>query len=128
MAYMVINWIYFVKRTSLWGLDATKRSLISFAFDSLQIHSVAKTMPLWPVWTVGHRCYARSLYNGWLKNKKGEAPESTSLGWWSIADSNRLPRHCQCRALPDELIPLVFQLRCKDKRSFGLGKAMRHKI
>lgn len=26
---------------------------------------------------------------------------------WSIADSNRLPQHCQCCALPDELIPLI---------------------
>lgn len=26
---------------------------------------------------------------------------------WSIADSNRLPQHCQCCALPDELIPRV---------------------
>ena len=24
---------------------------------------------------------------------------------WSIADSNRLPQHCQCCALPDELMP-----------------------
>ena len=30
---------------------------------------------------------------------------------WSIADSNRLPQHCQCCALPDELIPLC---ECKD--------------
>ena len=26
---------------------------------------------------------------------------------WSIADSNRLPQHCQCCALPDELMPRI---------------------
>ena len=31
---------------------------------------------------------------------------------WSISDSNRLPQHCQCCALPDELIPqLLFALQ-----------------
>ena len=46
------------------------------------------------------------------RKSKREALESTSLRWWSIADSNRLPRHCQCRALPDELIPLYFLTGC----------------
>ena len=38
------------------------------------------------------------------KTKKGQAMNVCPF-LWSIADSNRLPRHCQCRALPDELIP-----------------------
>ena len=29
------------------------------------------------------------------------------LALWSIADSNRLPQHCQCCALPDELMPRI---------------------
>ena len=44
-------------------------------------------------------------------DKKRPTHFSRSL-LWSIADSNCLPQHCQCCALPDELIP---QSECKYK-------------
>ena len=39
-------------------------------------------------------------------NAEGRSPEATSsanLKWWTQPDSNRLPPHCKCGALPDEL-------------------------
>ena len=41
---------------------------------------------------------------------------------WSIADSNRLPQHCQCCALPDELIP---RFVCKFSTKNGICKIFR---
>ena len=43
------------------------------------------------------------------RNKKSQVAEKQSLAipLWSIADSNRLPQHCQCCALPDELMPRI---------------------
>ena len=42
------------------------------------------------------------------KQKKRDLDWVAFFLLWSIADSNRLPQHCQCCALPDELIPLIF--------------------
>ena len=44
--------------------------------------------------------------------KKGSRRDELPFGW-SIADSNRLPQHCQCCALPDELIPRLMMLTVK---------------
>lgn len=49
-----------------------------------------------------------------IYKQKNAAWSGSRFLLWSIADSNRLPQHCQCCALPDELIPHYFF--CKFKK------------
>gem|GEM_PF-5608478 len=44
-----------------------------------------------------------------LTKARDKAPSKTANSiWWSVPDLNRSPRHCERRALPDELTPQLF--------------------
>ena len=51
-------------------------------------------------------------------NKKTRPGVGRVILLWSIADSNRLPQHCQCCALPDELIPLISFANLRNENEF----------
>lgn len=48
-------------------------------------------------------------YKRWRK-RKAFFPQSSSLPWWRITDSNRWPLECKSSALSAELIPLIINL------------------
>ena len=53
-----------------------------------------------------------TFIRGWAKiipyKRNDELPKTKVLSdWWTVPDSNRLPPHCKCGALPSELTALI---------------------